>query len=422
MQELLPAGVMPNLARIVGAGSLRRMNSVHPPVSSVAWASFMTGRNPAKHGIFGFIDRQPGSYRTFIPTGKNLRQETLWEILSHAGKRVIVMNVPMTYPPREVNGLLVGCFLSPNLEKATYPASLAPRLKEMGYRIDTDPWKARESKDAFLEDFEITLARRAEAAFHLMDSEKWDFFMLHIMETDRLHHFMWDDYDDKTSAYHPAFISCYRQIDGVLGQLMDRVGPDTELIILSDHGFCGLKKEVYLNHWLASAGYLKFTKEAPETLSDMHPESRAYSLDPGRVYINLRGREPAGCVQQGREYETLREELASRMLDLADPDSGERMVQRVLTREEAFCGELLDQAPDLVIDPYNGYDFKGAMNKLTLTGKNKLTGMHTYDDAMLYVKGRDTSGDQIRVTDVMPTILKLMDLPVPQGVDGRTLV
>ncbi|HLA80461.1 MAG TPA: alkaline phosphatase family protein, partial [Thermoleophilia bacterium] len=178
--RMMTDGTMPNFARLLREGSLARMRSSHPDVSGVAWSSFMTGTNPGKHGIFGFIDRRPYSYQTYIPTAQNLQCETLWDMLSRHGRRVCAIGVPMSYPPKPVNGVLVGCFLSPSVEKATYPASLGQELKEMGYRVDTDPWAARESLQRFLEDYRETLARRVEAILHLFRQEEWDLFVAHI--------------------------------------------------------------------------------------------------------------------------------------------------------------------------------------------------------------------------------------------------
>jgi predicted AlkP superfamily phosphohydrolase/phosphomutase len=124
-RAMMTDGAMPNFARLLREGSLVRMHSSYPDVSGVAWSSFMTGNNPGKHGIFGFIDRRPGSYQTYIPTAQNLQGETLWELLGRHGRRVCAIGVPNSYPPRPVNGVLVGCFLSPSVEKAAYPAALA---------------------------------------------------------------------------------------------------------------------------------------------------------------------------------------------------------------------------------------------------------------------------------------------------------
>jgi predicted AlkP superfamily phosphohydrolase/phosphomutase len=412
-------GAMPNLARLLRDGSLVRMSSSHPDVSAVAWSSFMTGTNPGKHGIYGFSDRRPSSYQTYIATAQNLQGETLWEVLSRLGRRVCVIGVPMTYPPRPVNGVLVGCFLSPSVEKAAYPPALGQELKEMGYRVDIDPWAARESRERFLDDYRETLSRRVEAIFRLLQREDWDLFMAHIIETDRLHHFLWQAYEDQDSQHYPAFLDCYRQVDDFLGRVAAEIDNDRELIILSDHGSCAIRQEVYLNQWLGERGYLKFRKEPPESLEDIDTESVAYSLDPGRVYINLRGREPAGCVAPGAEYERLREELARSLSDLRDPDTGELMVARVYLREEIYCGPAFPRAPDLLVQTRDGYDAKGSLHHPTLTGRSPLTGMHTFDDAMLYIRGARQLRDSPSIVDVMPTILRLMDIPVPDELDGQ---
>jgi len=421
-RSMMTDGAMPNFARLLREGSLVRMHSSYPDVSGVAWSSFMTGNNPGKHGIFGFIDRRPGSYQTYIPTAQNLQGETLWELLGRHGRRVCAIGVPNSYPPRPVNGVLVGCFLSPSVEKATYPAALGQELKEMGYRVDTDPWAARESVERFLEDYKDTLALRAEAIFRLFRREDWDFFMAHVIETDRLHHFLWGQYAEEHPQYRSAFLDCYRQIDDLLGRVASEVNGDHELIILSDHGSCAIRQEVYLNHWLAEQGYLKFRKEPPESLQDIDPESTAYSLDPGRVYINLRGREPQGCVAPGAEYERLREELARGIADLRDPDTRESMVARVHRREEIYSGPNFPAAPDLLVETRDGYDVKGTLHRPSLTGRSPLTGMHTFDDAMLYLRGERQLRDGSSIQDVMPTILRLMDVPVPDGLDGQSCI
>ncbi|MFQ5904489.1 MAG: alkaline phosphatase family protein, partial [Candidatus Binatia bacterium] len=217
IKELIECGEMPNLALVVANGSFKRMKSIYPTVSSVAWSSFMTGKNPAKHGIFGFIDLQPHSYKTFIPTSRTMRSETLWEILSKAGKRVVVINVPVTYPPREVNGILISGFLSPDIEKAVYPPAAVETLKRLDYIIDADPWAARESKDRALKEVNAALDSRVRALFHFLDDEEWDFFQCHIMATDRLHHFLWEQMEKGDEKYATYFFDFYRKIDEMLG-------------------------------------------------------------------------------------------------------------------------------------------------------------------------------------------------------------
>jgi predicted AlkP superfamily phosphohydrolase/phosphomutase len=422
IRRLIDQGELPNFARIFRDGSVRPMTSSIPAVSSVAWSSFMTGKNPGKHGIFGFLDHRPHSYDTFIPNSRTMHGETLWEILSHHGKRVVVMNVPVTYPPRQVNGILVAGFLAPKLEKGTYPPAVGEQLVNMGYRLDVDPWQARKDRDQFVADLYYTLDKREEAMLHFMDTVEWDFFMLQIMETDRLHHFLWEEMEQNDPRYGPAFLELYHRMDRLLGRLYDRLGSEVTLIVMSDHGFTLMKKEVYVNRWLQDHGWLSFTKDPPDSLGDIHANSRGYSMDPGRIFINLRGREPLGSVGPGEEYEALRDELAQALSSLADPDSGEPMIERVYRREEIYSGECYPQAPDLVAMPHRGYDLKGSLHKDVLTDRGVITGAHTYDDAMLYVRGQQIGKEVVSIVDVMPTILHLMGVPVPQDVDGEVII
>ncbi len=423
LRRLVDQGRMPQFAHMLAEGAFVRTHSVYPTVSSAAWATYMTGVNPARHGILGFIDRKPGTYETTIPTARALQAPTLWEILSQAGRRVIVMNVPVTYPPRPVNGLLVGCFLSPSLDKATYPPDLAGRLQKLGYRIDADPWKARQSKEQALQEVEDVLERRIRAMFELMEKEPWDFFQCHIMETDRLHHFLWEEMEQDHPEYAPRFYAFYQRIDDMLARVRGRLDDDATLLVMSDHGFCTLKKEVYINYWLQERGWLCFDGPQPPKLHQITVNSIAYSLDPGRIMLNVAGREPRGSVQPGPAYELIRDKIAAAAMELRDPDDGTPMVGGVLRREEIYHGPLLPQAADLILVPRNGYDLKGPLGKPALTFKgSELVGMHTYDDAMLYIQGQNILPGDWGVVDVMPTILQLMGVRVPEGLDGKVCV
>jgi predicted AlkP superfamily phosphohydrolase/phosphomutase len=426
LQRMLAQGIMPNVAQLVGQGSLRRMNTIYPWVSSVAWSSFMTGHNPAKHGIFGFIDRDPATLKTFIPTGQHMKSRTLWQILGDAGKRVVVVNVPVTYPPQPVNGVLISGFLSPKLEKAVYPPSLLRKLQDLGYRIDPDPWLARESRVKAWPDLWDALEKRIKTLLYLMDHEPWDFFMGVIMETDRLHHFWFEQMEQNDPVWAPKFFDLYRYVDDFIGQVRDRLAETDTLMLMSDHGICSIQKEVYYNRWLHDAGYLRYAQPPEQIkgpdLQAIHSDSLAYSMDPGRIFINLRGRERDGCVQPA-DYERLRDEIAAAAEALTDPDSGEKMVQRAYRREELYHGPYLEQAADLILAPVDGFDPKGALWKPYLTHKDDaMVGMHTYDDAFLCVAGHLLPEAPLSILDVMPTVLQVMDVEPPGGLDGRRLV
>ena len=140
------------------------------------------------------------------------------------------------------------------------------------------------------------------------------------------------------------------------------------------------------------------------------------------VHNSLRGREPQGSVDLGKEYEAVRKELVESLSGLSDPDSGEPMIERVYRREEIYSGECYAQAADLVAMPHRGYDLKGSIKKDVLTDRGPINGAHTYDDAMLYIQGQEIGKEEVAIVDVMPTILQLMGVPIPEDVDGEVLI
>lgn len=419
-------GKFPNFKRLTEKGCMRRMNSVVPCISSVAWTTYMTGTNLAKHNLQGFVDRKLNPFRIFIPTAENIAIPTVSEIFSNLGKRVVSINVPVSYPPKAVNGVQISCFLATDLEKAVYPEETYSILKNMGYRIDVDAWQGRKDKQKFLQDLHYTFDKRVETAHYFMEKIDWDYFQLHIMETDRINHFLWEQWETGDSKYAPEFEKFYQKIDKLAGDLDDQLDDEVEFMILSDHGFCTIKKEVYLNHWLEQNGYLKYKKDKPQSIIDMHPESKAYSLIPGRIFVNLKGREDAGSVSPGEEYQQLRNELIERLPSMTDPDTGEKIVRHVYKREELFSGPFFDSTPDLVVVPFDGFDLKGNINQVNLTYKGQLVGMHTDDDATFYVRDHaiDKKDNEFGIIDMLPTILDLMQLDVPEIkiFDGKSIL
>lgn len=419
MRKQIEAGKVEALANLFKNGTLTEIKSTHPFVSCVAWSTYMTGKNPAKHGIFGFIDRKPGTYSIFIPNSSNMKAITLWEILSQEKRSVLVMNVPVTFPPRKVNGYLVSCFLAPRLEGATYPEDLAQRLKQWNYEIDIDPWRARENLDNLCPDLIRVLRARTSAFIKLLKEQKWDFAQLHIMETDRLYHFLWKYMEEGHPKYQADFMAVMKQIDNSVGEICEAAGKDFTKVVLSDHGFCSVKKEIYLNRFLETRGYLEYKRDNPKSLEDIDPsKTKVFCLDPGRFYINLRGREAEGCVEK-REYQSLREDIRDQLVELKLED-GTRVIRDVFFREDIYRGALIDLAPDIVINPVDGYDPKGAFGKSTMTGTSPVVGMHTYDNAMLFVEGKSLREGSI--VDVMPTLLDLMGIRVPSDLDGCSLI
>lgn len=426
-QEAFGQGRLANLEALAKEGDLVRMNSVIPVVSATAWATFSTGVNPAKHGITGFVDRDPHLNYVLL-TSAHFKAKSLWQRLNEHGKRVVALNVPGTYPPESVNGIIVGDFLCPSLDKAAHPASLAAKLQEIGYLIDPDPRLAHTDKEAFLEEVFQALAARRELALRLLDSEgeEWDLFMLHVMETDRINHFYWDAKDDPGHRFHRDFWAFYERVDALIGELAAALAGDgsTELMVLSDHGFCALHQEVDLNRYLRDLGYLRFKPDA-EALSDIDPSSRAYSLTPGRIHLNLKGREAAGSVDP-HDAPRLRRELKQALSQLKDPTNGRRVIARIYEREELYRGPLLERCAELIAHPVNGYDLKASVGNDTgdLFRSTAHTGMHTYEGALVTVRGRRlrTDDSSVSIVDITPTIFELLELSPPEEFEGRSLL
>ncbi len=389
LNELLQMGIMPHLKKLTEQSVFKSMDSVLPPVSSSAWASFMTGKTPDQHGIMGFVDRDPATLEWVLPNASHLRSQTLWQKYSAQQKRVFTMNVPVTYPPKPLNGISICGFLGSDIVKGTYPAEIGLLLKARGYRIDADTELAKQDLNLFLNDLFKVLEKRIETLWHFYDQEAWDVFMTHIMETDRLHHFFYEYYEQRDPRFYERFLNMYRRLDALIGEILDRTAPQDALLLLSDHGFTTMKYEVYLNKWLQENTFLSFSKPNPLSLQDLTPQSLAYSLYPGRIYLNVRGREAHGRVEQGIEYEQVRNRLINLLRQLKDPQ-GNFVVKQVLRREEAYPqagNTAFTQLPDLIVLPEKGYDFKGNLQHPVLFDKTIFNGTHTADNAFVLAHG-----------------------------------
>lgn len=387
MQSDYVKNLMPNLSDLCIRYNLHKMNSVFPVISSVAWTSFTTGSNPGEHGIFGFADRQYTPFEIMIPTSANRMKPPIWSQLPQ-NKKKIVINVPLTYPPEPLNGYMVSCFLCTDIRKSTHPNDYHKHLMDMGYIIDVDAWLARENKTEFLQQLVLALEKRFQLAFELL-KEDWNYFHLHIMETDRLMHFFFEYLIEKRlDAISELIEDFLRKLDQLVDRLVGTIQNESAVIILSDHGFCKIKSEVQINLWLEQQGLLSFRDN--KKLEDYHESTTCYSLVPGRIYLNLEGREERGSVKPN-EYFAIRDMIKTKLLELRHPDSGEPVIDKVMFREEIYHGNYVVNAPDIIAHPNNGYDLKASLDGDSIFTRSALTGMHTYEDAMIAGIGIDVS-------------------------------
>jgi predicted AlkP superfamily phosphohydrolase/phosphomutase len=423
--RMIKSGRMPNLAKLAEKAPLRQMDSVIPSVSSVAWASFMTGKQPHEHGIMGFIDRNPVTMDWYVPLADRLKSKTIFEILSATEKRVFVMNVPLTYPPKPINGISIPGFLCSDITKGTFPVELGTVLKARDYKIDANTELAKTNLSLFYDELNKVFDKRVETMWHFWQQESWDFFMMHIMETDRLHHFFWEYMENDHPDFKPKFYRFYEKIDSVIGQIVNQIPENMSLMILSDHGFTTMKSEFYLNQWLREKGYLCSDKSIPETLKDLSSETKAYSLYPGRIFINLKGREKYGKVEPGIEYENLRQELIHRLLQISDPQNENQIIEKVILGEDIYSGtpktnlilksgnesDIMNRSiPDLIAIAKPGYDLKGNLWRKHLFEKTVFNGMHTFDDAFVLLRHGELPDRRLQISDLAAQILTLFKI------------
>jgi predicted AlkP superfamily phosphohydrolase/phosphomutase len=391
LKGLFETGRMGSLHEICNRGSYRRMNSVHPTISSVAWTTYSTGVNPAEHSIFGFVDRKPNPFSVYIPLSHDRKVDSLWQYLSKKGKRVIVINVPLSFPPEPVNGIIASGFLCTGMDKLCYPEKYNQFFSSKGYVIDVDAWKARDDKRGFMDDLFEAMEKRFEVAFELMDVEEWDFFQLHIMETDRLLHFFWADLENG-GEFRDDVYRFFDLLDTYIGRLRELLTEEDSIMVLSDHGFCSVKSEVELNVWLEKEQLLKIEDGAERKLLNLHRDSVCYSLIPGRIYINLEGREEMGSVKKA-DYDQTREMIREKLTGMRHPDTNEKVIDRVFFREEVYSGSCIENAADIIAHPVDGYDLKGRVDKDMVFERSALNGMHTYYDAFI-------CSDRMNVSDI----------------------
>ena len=316
---------LPNLARIRKDGVGGNLWSTTPPVSPVAWASFMTGLNPGKHGVFDWLQMKRGSRDLYLVNSTSIDGTKLWKILSDADKRVMVINVPFTFPPEKVNGFMISGLATSGLTSQwrrdlTYPSNLYKELiEEIGdYKTETNiPTQffgfadIDFDEDAFLAEIYSTTDKIAEAMFYLKKKYDWDFLMVAFLGTDTIQHFFWKYTDPENPSYssemamkhRDVILKYYQRLDEIVGELLEGIYESTNVIIMSDHGFGPQYSGVFLNNYLMSLGLLQ-----PKERSWMSRLLLGTGLSREKVYL-LFDRLGVGKDILLRIYNTLPQEL-----------------------------------------------------------------------------------------------------------------
>lgn len=478
LDPLMKDGTMPQLALLAREGVRGVLNSTIPPETAPAWASFQTGVLPGKHGIFEFYQHSPEDYNpVFVDSGK-IPLPTLWDLAGRSGKKLLVVNVPLTYPPRKINGCMITGLLTPSTQsRFTHPPELSQEIlsREKDYAIAvTQETYNRMDLEPFLDRLIAAEETRTRTMLHLMDHHAWDIAMLHFHSTDPLQHALYRHLDPSRPDYDPdthrRLKRFYRALDDCLAGLIRSLPPDALKVIVSDHGFCSVYKTININNFLVSENFMvlknrgffnrkllpmvKILRTLDKKLIRVHlspsrraalsrkfrmekfidwSQTSAFMLNGwlyGFIYLNLLGRERRGIVASGEPYESLRRDLMRRMLDIRDPETGEPVIQNVFKREDLYTGPFLSQAPDLVVVPRQGYAFSRSFtgNSDDLFTLNRLkrdhTGTHRPEGIFLFHGvdvDRSASIRQAGIVDVFPSILHYAGIDIPSYSDGKVL-
>jgi len=351
---------LPNISKLMSNGVWGRMESTIPPITIPAWASMVTGKSPGTLGFYGFRNRKDYSYdKLTFATSLSVKEKTIWDYIPE--KKSITIAVPPSYPPKKINGELISCFLTPGVESNfTYPEALKSEILNRFGEYLFDVKGFRTDDKAWLRDQIFKLGeQRMEVAKYMMKTRDWDFFMFVEMGVDRLHHGFWKYFDPTHRKYVPGNpfekvgIDYYSMIDGHIGEILDYVGNDTIVFIVSDHGAKKMDGGIVINEFLIDKGLLKL-KSKPEGIFKLHDaevdwQNTSAWAEGGyyaRVFLNVKGREPQGKIAP-QDYEKVRDEIKDIIVSLTD-DEGNN-IGTIAYKPEEIYPDINGIPPDLIV-------------------------------------------------------------------------
>jgi predicted AlkP superfamily phosphohydrolase/phosphomutase len=483
LDVLMERGIMPNLKGLVDRGAGGVLNSTIPYVTPVAWSSLLTGTRPSKHCIFGYnvIENREGMVIWLLANRSKMKTPTVMDMYGQLRRKVISLNMPMTYPPREGDGIIATGMMTPSSESRFFhPPDLMDELKSRGidYRIDIrlegkehgtleerlDTYLADDAT-RFFEDLKSITRAREEAVLYLMANKEWDLFQVNFISMDRIQHYLWREVTrDGPSVVKDRAYEHYAYVDSIIGRIAAALEGRATIIIVSDHGFGDYKGNFYPSVWLKSLGYysevgdrqtpglfiksilkkmglskklLKVLERSDKSLAKKliyigtskvdWKHTRAYAYVTNGIRINVRGRDQFGTVNPGPELEAFRKDLRDRLMALED-EAGNRIMKDVHFIEDLYGVPELEEAPDLFFEFADDH-FHTAYYTVTKAprfidkGYAWRQGDHRRDGIFLIAGDGVIPGKKITadIEDILPTIFFVQDLPQSEQFDGRIL-
>jgi predicted AlkP superfamily phosphohydrolase/phosphomutase len=433
-----------NIRRLMEAGCYGRLESVIPPITVPAWMCMSTSQDPGSLGVYGFRNRTDHSYSGLgTVNSRSIDEVAIWDQVSREGNRSIVIGVPPGFPPRKVNGIFVGCFLTPDSNQGNYthPPQVATQIAKIvgEYPVDVKDFRTND-KDR-LRDEIFNMSRKHFAVIrHFLANEPWDYFQFVEIGLDRIHHGFWKYHDpahvlhEPNSPYKDVIRDYYLYLDEEIGSLLEQLSDDTVVAIVSDHGAQRLDGGFCVNEWLVREGLLVLN-QYPEKVTPFGKldvdwsKTRVWSEGGyyARVFFNVKGREPNGVIEPA-DYERFRDEMKARLEATTGPD-GKPLGTLVFKPEEIYQ-KVRNIAPDLIVH-FGALYWRsiGGVGYPTLHILENDTGPDDCNHAqfgafVLAAPHQAPLGliDDARLIDIAPTLLELGGYDRPATMQGKSII
>lgn len=468
IDDFLLSNYMPNLGKLKKGGCSGVLHSTDPPVTPAAWTTCITGCQPNTHGIFKFENYSFKDDLSHMSSAASCCTPTMWDEFSGQGYKVASINIPWTYPCRQVNGIITAGYGLPSIQaQFTYPDDFKSELlKHIPDYAVVARWEKLENHnfaqiEANIRRVERCFEQRLETAKLVNKKITLDIMMVQFHDLDMIQHHLWPYVDKTTRDKYPAerdrLFSMFEKLDQAIGALLELIDNKKSIVaVVSDHGLCRLVGSVKVNRLLCDWGYLKL--KSPIGLINRRIRRNLYSLSSkprssmpfelrtlvdwkkskamvmnsemfGHIYLNVKGRNPHGCVEPGAEYNNIIKELRSRFSQLTNPITDEQIFNRVVTPSELYnCGIAdVESLGDIVLIPNRGYSLNrktsGKGGNVELMTEQSLSGCHCHEGIYIFYGPRIKSGENKRahIVDIAPTIYAILGAKIPKYIDGKPL-
>ncbi|RKY30709.1 MAG: hypothetical protein DRP74_06445 [Candidatus Omnitrophota bacterium] len=481
ISQLISKGKLPQFKNLIESGVSANIKSTIPPDSIPAWPSFITGKNPAKHGLLGYFKYFKKRGESEVINSSMITHQRYWNIFNDCGLSSVIMNLPVTFPPEAIKGIMISDHLTPADVAFSHPRALSEKLKQIGYFTELVVTKFFDYDLTSPEPYIYKMNKTKDVALSILKNYDWDLFTVGFMTPDKAHHVL--------GLESSGINQIYEAIDSILKEILGEIDrAKCDIFILSDHGVANYEKEFSLHTWLYQKGLLKLNPlirqfdhrrivnakkqglvkkcvtevlniaykikvslnlpslpffHFPRSIIELNSQAlcpfdwkntKVYSLLPPTsnflpVFINTKGERPYGIVERGKDYQLLKEYLVDELIKLKDSDTQESVVNKIYEREDLYRGEYLSEMPDLVLELKKNYiGFTGyADRKRIIDGKvfktfKKPVLDHSMEGVFICSgenMRRNIKLEDVSIMDIFPTVLYSRQLPIPQDIDGQ---